>query len=139
AGGRAGGSATGGGMGGGGGSTVYPAPHGPYPRVLSQGGPVLANPKFYSINFSNQTASFTTSYDDMVNTVGGTAYWTAATSEYGVHAGTAAPPIHLMETAPTSITDQGIDTWLKGKLDGTHPEFGTPNSNSLYIIFYPQG
>jgi hypothetical protein len=100
---------------------------------------VLANAKFYSINFSNQTASTVTTLDDMVNTVGGTTYWTAATSEYGVHAGTAATPIHLAETAPTTITDQGIESWLKGKLDGTHPEFGTPNSNTLYIIFYPQG
>jgi hypothetical protein len=37
-----------------------------------------------------------------------------------------------------SITDDQIQTYLKGKLDGTHPEFGTVDSTTIYTIFYSE-
>jgi len=136
-GGGTGGGAAGGGSGGGGGSTVYPAPHPALPRMLSSGGPVLAQPHVISVSFSNDDAATVTSADTFVSTLGATPYWAAATSEYGIGPITTGTPVHLAETAPASIDDAAIKTWLQGKLNGSHPEFGTLSSNSLYVIFYP--
>lgn len=146
AGGGTGGGSVGGGSGGsgggatggaGGGSTVYPAPHPAPPRLLSSGGPVLSRPSIIAVSFSNDDAATVASADTFVTTLGGTAYWPAVTGEYGVGAVTVGAPVHLVEAAPASIDDAAIKTWLQGKLNGTHPEFGTPGGNSLYVLFYP--
>src|SRR5262249_49360618 len=46
-------------------------------------------------------------------------------------------PVDLTEEAPTKIGQQDIVGWLRDKLDGTHPEFGTPTAQSIYVIYYP--
>ena len=68
-----------------------------------------------------------------------TSWWQPTMSDYGVGAGSTTPPIHLAEMAPRMLDDSDVQTWLAGKLDGTHKEFGKPDDNSLYVIFYPQG
>jgi hypothetical protein len=78
--------------------------------------------------------------DELNSKVGATDYWTAATSEYGVGKLTATAPVHLTESAPTTIDDTGVQTWLSdhltGKADGGAP-FPAPTSDSLYVIYYP--
>jgi hypothetical protein len=96
---------------------------------------VLANPKLMSISFSNDTASVVTALDSFVGTVGNTSYWTATTSEYGVGVPTVATPVHLAEAAPTNITDNGVQSWLKAKIAAN--AFGAATSSTLYVIFYP--
>ena len=53
-------------------------------------------------------------------------------------AATGVAPIVVTTAAPTTTTDAQIQTWLAGQLDGTHAEFGTPDPNAIYTIFYPQ-
>ena len=65
-------------------------------------------------------------------------YWNDAVGEYGVGAYTYGTPVDLTEAAPTSISQQGIVTWLTGKLNGSHPEFGTPTAETMYVIYYPK-
>jgi hypothetical protein len=64
-------------------------------------------------------------------------YWHDAVSEYGVGAYTFGAPVDLTEAAPKTIGGGEITTWLTGKLDGTHPEFGTPTNETIYVIYYP--
>jgi hypothetical protein len=118
-------------------SDVYPAPHPAGPKVENYGGPVLKNPKFVPIFFSNDDAPTTAALEDFTNKIGGTPYWTAATSEYGVGAGVALPAIHLMEAAPTTISDDAIQTWLADKITNDPTEFPPNDANTLYVIYYP--
>jgi hypothetical protein len=118
-----------------GGTTTYPAPHPPMPRVINNGGPVIPSPKITVISYAKDP--LVSQIEDFASRVGTTTYWTATTAEYGVGAASTRTPVHLAEAAPTSIDDDGVQAWLRAKLDGTHPEFGTPDGNSIYAIYYP--
>jgi hypothetical protein len=45
----------------------------------------------------------------------------------------------LTETAPATIDDSAIQTWLAGKLDSADPLWPVPDANTLYILHYPAG
>jgi hypothetical protein len=111
----------------------YPAPHPPLPKVIPVGGPVIAMPKFYAVTFPGD--ALLSSIQSLVSTIGGTAYWTANTSEYGVGPGTAGTPMALTEQAPAQIDDSQIQTWIGQKV--TAGTFPPPDANTLYVVFYP--
>jgi hypothetical protein len=99
-------------------STTYPAPHASPPQVVSLGGTIIASPKLVPVFFSNANATYQAETIDFLNRVGGTKYWAAATSEYGVGPAVALAPVLLTETAPGAIDDATIQTWLATKLMG---------------------
>ena len=70
--------------------------------------------------------------------VGGTQYWAANVTEYGVGAATGLPPIELTETAPAAIQDADIQTWLGGKLNGNDPLWPAADANTVYVLHYPE-
>jgi hypothetical protein len=70
--------------------------------------------------------------------VGGTPYWTATTSEYGVGPATGMAPIKLSEAAPASISDPQIQQWLATKF-ASDPAFPVPDANTLVVVYYPAG
>ena len=114
------------------------ADHPPFPQLVrgSANGGVLTAPVVVPIFFPS--FDHTTEVKDQLSHMGTVAtYWKDAVSEYGVGAYTYGTPVDLTEAAPTSISGGQIVTWLKGKLDGTHPEFGTPTAQSIYVIYYP--
>ncbi len=98
----------------------YPAFVPDAPQVLFYGGPVLSNPVFVPVFFSGE--QYATELTDFLNAVGQSDYWTEAVSEYGVGPGTAAPPIFLDETMPSSITEAQITVWLQNRI-GSDPRF----------------
>ncbi len=117
-------------------SDTYPAPHPALPQVVTGGGPVLTAPRVVPIFYPGYDHK--TEVVDYLAKMGDTAYWSANVSEYGVGKLTAGDAIELTgETAPTTISDDEIKTFLQGKLDGTHPEFGTPDAQTIYTLFYP--
>jgi hypothetical protein len=75
--------------------------------------------------------------DSFVSSIAGSSYWAAAVGEYGVGATSVGTPVHLSESAPVTISTSDVDTWLQSRLDGTHSEWGTPDANTLYVLFYP--
>jgi hypothetical protein len=99
---------------------------------------VLSAPKIYPVFFSNDDATTVASLADFSMKVGGTPYWTATTSEYGVGAATGEAAIKLTETAPGQISDTQIQQWLAQKFAAGAP-FPTPDANTLIIIYYPMG
>jgi hypothetical protein len=118
-------------------SDEYPAPHPPMPRMVSLGGPILATPRVVAVTFDDDP--YREGIEDFISKVGATPYWAANTAEYGIAALVADPPVHLAEKAPTKIDDFAIQSWLRKKLDGTHPEWGSPNPSTVYTIYYPAG
>ena len=116
-------------------SDTYPAPHPDLPQIVTAGGPTLTTPRVVPIFFPGY--AYKTQVIDYLSKVGATAYWGANVKEYGVGAITAGTAIELTEMPPTMISDMEIQQWLIGKLDGTHPEFGTPDPSTIYTLYYP--
>jgi hypothetical protein len=52
-----------------------------------------------------------------------------------------APSIALTENAAATLTLSDVETWLKGKFDGTHPEVGAVDAATLgskiFVLYYP--
>jgi hypothetical protein len=117
---------------------TYPAPFPAPPQVIDGGGPVLAHPKLYPVFFAGDDASTVASLTDFTQKVGGTAYWTATTSEYGVGAATGEAAIQLTESAPGTIDDTAIQTWLAQEFAAGAP-FPAPDADTLMVLYYPMG
>jgi hypothetical protein len=68
-------------------------------------------------------------------------YFTASLTEYGVKSGTMGTSTPLMEDALATPTIDDVETWLKGKLDGTHAEFGAVDAvtlrSKIFVLYYP--
>jgi hypothetical protein len=115
----------------------YPAVHPAMPHLVNNGGPVIASPKVVAVTFAGDPYQAT--IDELAATFGDTAFWTANVHEYGVGHLAAKAPVHLALKAPTLIDDAAIQAWLKGRLDGTHAEWGTADESTIYTIYYPAG
>jgi hypothetical protein len=136
----------------------YPAFQLSVPQSVSFGGPVLTEPKITPITFANDAhrpdvatnEASVESIETYMQISGFTTSFWSAVAEYGVNLGGTTGPIRLHESAPNLIDDSSvsvdpvtgelvssIQSWLIEKLDGTHPEFGTPDENTLYALFYP--
>lgn len=114
---------------------TYPAAHPAMPQVADLGGPTLAKPKVIPIYFANY--DYETQIQDYLGKLAPSSFWKANVTEYGVGPLTVGSKINLAETAPASITDAQIQAWLSSMLDGTHPEWGAPDTSAIYTIFYP--
>lgn len=129
-------------------STVYPA-FLPYaPRVVSNGGPVLTSPVFVPLVVEGDPDL--TQIEAFLAAVGPSQYWRSATSEYGVGAGAAAPPIVC---PPDALEDGGIGTCLTHAMSGDGglsglvagsngvAMFGTDGGSGqpLVVFFLPEG
>src|SRR5207245_1611360 len=61
--------------------------------------------------------------------------WSATTKEYGVQSITIASPVMLVENAPSSITGNGIESWLASAIGTKVP---ANDANTIYFLYYPQ-
>ena len=109
--------------------------HYPMPQVVNlANGPVLKTPKVYLVFYPGYT--YETQIKAMGQALGTSSYWTAVAKDYGVGALQVAGAIDLTgETAPASVADADIQTYLGAKL--TSGAFGTPDPSAIYTIFYP--
>ena len=120
-------------------STTYPAPHPVPPHVQDYGGPVLAQPRIVPVFFSNDDPDYVAQLEDFLSKVGATQYWAANTQEYGIGPATSTAPVLLTETATGTTTDDAIQTWLSGKLNGNDPAWPVADANTVYALHYPTG
>ena len=116
-------------------SATYPAPHPALPQLVSQGGPVLAHPRFVPIVFAGD--SQTATLGAFMSAVGSSTYWTSVAAEYGIGPASATAPIVVNETPAAQVDDADIRAWLADKLDGSHADFGTPDASAIYVVYYP--
>jgi hypothetical protein len=114
--------------------------HPPAPQVMKHTGPILSKARIVPIVFDGDAWSGDiTKYVAAMTTPTSLSWWTAVGEEYGISQPTSSPLVTVHETPPTSITDDEIKVWLSAKLDGTHADFGAPDSNTIYTIFYDYG
>ncbi len=124
---------------GGGDAAFQVASHPPFPLLVrgKAGAGVLTAPIIIPIFFPGY--DHTAQVKEQLSKLGTIAtYWNDAVSEYGIGAYTYGTPVDLTEAAPASINGGPIVAWLTKKLDGTHPEFGTPTDQHMYQIYYPK-
>jgi hypothetical protein len=122
-----------------GGSTTYPAFMPSMPQMQKGTISVITNPVVVPVYFMGETLQ--PSLDTALSSWLASQFFTASVSEYGVHGGTAGTSIALTEAAGTPLADTDIETWLEGKLDGTHPQFGAVDATTLasevFVLYYP--
>jgi hypothetical protein len=117
----------------------YPAFTPAMPQIVKGGSlPVISSPMIVPVYFSGD------SLQSALDTELGR--WPAspafqALSEYGIHSASIGTSIVLSETPATTLTAQQVQTWIEGKLDGTHPEFGAVDATTLasevFVVYYP--
>jgi hypothetical protein len=103
-------------------------------QVVSGGGPVVRQPTFVSVTFPGDP--YAADLNDFVSSVGCTSYWSTL-ADYGVGAAVGAAPVQLSESAPATIDDVMIGTWLAGKIDNGDPLFPRPAPDTVYVLWYP--
>ena len=118
-------------------STTYPAPHPAAPKVIDGGGIVLTAPKIVPVFFTNDVASDVQKLSDFTSKIGGTQYWKATTSEYGVGPATTLPQVNATEAPTGTIDDTAIQAWLGTKLNGNDPLYPAADENTVYVLYYP--
>lgn len=119
-------------------SDVYPGPHPAYPQVLHSGGTVLAAPRVQLLTFASDAPAVVRAAEGFTTALGASAYWREIGQEYGVGPLVAAPPLHLTEPAPRTVTNEQVQQWLAAKLDGGVPGLEPPGANTVYAVVYPQ-
>ena len=116
-------------------SDVYPAPHLDAPTVSTRGGPILGSPRIVPITFQGDP------YADEIGTfayaLARSAYWSDATSEYGVGALRVTDPVREHDVPPTKMNDFAIQKWLTDALDGSHPDWPAPDGSTIYAFYFP--
>jgi hypothetical protein len=121
-------------------SAVYPAfPNLAVPRLTGQATGVIALPQVRAVVFAGDALAQQIAAGSPVWL--GSSTWSTQTLEYGVAPGVTLPTVTLSETAPPALTDDDVQAWLAGELDGTHPEFGPADTTTLasevFVIVYP--
>ncbi len=101
-----------------------------FPRAATSGGRVIASPKLVVVTFADDPLEPSiTQFTDALRT---SSYFATAGKEYGVGAITVVEHVRLADSAPVTITDAALRTWL-----ATAP-LGAPDTNAIYAIFYPE-
>lgn len=115
----------------------YPAFKIDPPQVITGGGPVMATPKIVPVFFSNDDAGTVATVVSFLGKLPGSSYWKAPTTEYGVGDISIADAVMLAQSAPGTLSDGQIQSWLATSIgNGTLP---MPDSQTIYALFYPSG
>jgi hypothetical protein len=122
-------------------ASTYPAFRPSMPQIVKGGTlPVIAKPVLVPVYFSGDS--------NQKDIDANLATWAksesaSALAEYGVGSVSTGTSIVVSETPAASLTAPAIETWLAGKLDGTHPEFGAVDATTLaskvFVVFFPPG
>ncbi len=112
-------------------STTYPAFTVDMPKVLANQGVVLASPVIVTVTWPADDPNAAT-WDAFGDAIGGSSYWNAATSEYGVGAATSGPAnhVHMAVPLPKTISYYDLQNFVVLSLGGTLPDAGAPNVGS---------
>ena len=107
------------------------------PQVKNNGGPVLASPQIVTITYTGD--SHRPVYEEFGDLIGASTYWQATTAEYGVGPATSGTTNHveLAQTAPVSLSDQDIQTFVAAQAGSTSSGWPAPNGNIVYVLYLP--
>ncbi len=113
------------------------ADHPPAPQDVKGKGKVLAAPHTRVITFDGDTLR--TTEETFVHDLAGSAYWAAATAEYGVGDLVVDPPIHLALTPTPSVTEAEAEAFVVDQLTHQTALWGKPDPATVYVLVYPLG
>ena len=119
-------------------SSTYPAFPPNFPQITDQGGSVMKSPVVVAITWTSDASE--AMFDTFADGIGGTAYWKATTSEYGIGpavSGTA-NHVHLTTTAPAQLQDSDIQSLVTANA-GTTAGWPAPTADTVYAFFLPPG
>ena len=129
----AGGGAEGGGVEA---APAFPAAHPVVPQVVS-GGTVMMHPKVVNVSFAGDPLE--ADIDAFATAMGTTTYWGDRVKEYGIATPQPSARIHDAFAPPATFDDADIQTWLQGRLDGTHAEYPAADADTIYVLYFPPG
>jgi hypothetical protein len=112
-------------------STTYPAFPVDMPKVLANQGVVLGSPVIVTVTWPAEDPHAAT-WDAFGDAIGGSSYWKAATSEYGVGAATSGPAnhVHMVVPLPKTISYYDLQDFVVLSLGGTLPDAGAPEAGT---------
>lgn len=114
-----------------------PAEHPAPPQIRTDGGTTMTSARIVPVFFANDPLQSAVS--GFVSRLGGSAYWTATTAEYGIGPAAGTPPVVVTDTPPTSVDSNATIAWLTSELTTPNPAFPVPDSSTIYAIYYPAG
>ena len=120
----------------GGPSSVYPAFPVDAPQVKNNGGPTLAAPVIVTVTWSTDPDA--SSYNAFGDAIGGSSYWHAINSEYGVGPATSGTANHVSITTalPATLADTDLDKMVTANAGTSWPAY---TSNTIYVLYLPPG
>ncbi len=118
-------------------SATYPAPHTALPQLFKYSGINQTSPVLYPVTWPGDPIA--AQLDDFTSKIGASTYWTATTLEYGVGPAVLGTAIHMTTAAPAAISATEIDALVASIVDGTHPTWGAPSTESQYVFYFPAG
>lgn len=120
-------------------SATYPAFKPDVGSIQNNMGLVMTDPVIVPITWSaDPSQSLFQAFSD---TVGATAYWAAAATEYGVKAAVsgAANHVSFTTTAPASISDCDLQSWVTTNAGAAGTGWPAATQNTIYAFFLPPG
>jgi len=104
------------------------------PLSASLGGPTVTNPVFIPITFDGD--DLRDPIEDFIASVGCSSWWNAIAPDYGINDAYSGTPVHLSQTAPTTIDDSQIAVLIRDDIKNNTLPAAVPNQ-TLYVIYYP--
>jgi hypothetical protein len=117
-------------------SSTYPAFAPDWGQIVDNGESVLTNAFVVPITWDSDPSQAT--FDDFVDGIGKTAYWSATTAEYGVGPAMsgAADHVHISTAAPPSMQDADVQALVTTNAGMAWP---APTDQIVYAFFLPPG
>lgn len=117
-------------------ASAYPAFTPEMPKVVDNGGVILAAPKIVTVTWNDDPNQ--SLLDAFGDGIGQSAYWQATTSEYGVGAATS-DHVHISTSLPQTMTDAALEKMIADQVDAA-PGSGWPvdDASTVYVVYVPE-
>jgi hypothetical protein len=118
-------------------SDKYPAFTPDQPMLSSNGGPVLSAPVIVTVTWPGEPNA--DNFEKLGDKLGGTDYWSAIVSEYGVAPTTSGAPNHVRMTTAlaASVNDADLQALVTKSLGDATSGWPAPTANSVYVLYLP--
>jgi hypothetical protein len=117
-------------------SSTYPAFPPDVGQIVDNGEAVLTSPVVVSITWDSDPSQAT--FDQFVDGIGASAYWSATTSEYGVGPAMSGTTdhVHMSMAAPATMRDSDMRALVTANAGMSWP---APTDQIIYAFFLPPG
>lgn len=120
-------------------SSTYPAFPVDFGQLQENGGYSMKAPIVVAVTWDSDPSQ--ASFDTFADEIGGTAYWKAASSEYGVGPATSGTinHVHVSNAAPASIQDADLQKLVSTNAGAAGTGWPAATQDTVYAFFLPPG